>query len=148
MEMVSRNGVYKWGFDLTSFNDDMPQPNAGDVDSTHAGDSDEVPTGVAKFQSLLDLFDLEYMPDLGLGGPFEGFRKFVWQTKTEDLTLVTFNNPITGQYGAGLDRHGEKGYLSYVGVECKSADLLERFLGEFRNRATSIKGEANERVFA
>lgn len=139
--------VYKWGFDLTSFNDKL-KPEADSVDSVHAkiGDSN-LPTGVVKFQSLLDLFELEYMPYLGLTRAALGYREFIWQSKSKDILLVTYNNPITGQYGGPFERKNEKGYLSYVGVECKSLTLRVRFLEEFRKRATYIKGEANDREF-
>jgi hypothetical protein len=120
MEMMMTDGVYQWGFDLTDFN----------------------PNGKEKFQDLLDDFGMEFVPDEE--------RQFTWKNKAGDLRLFTANNPFTGMHvgASGTSCYGvQTGYLSYVGVECNSPNLLSTFLRAFREHASYIKEESNARVY-
>jgi hypothetical protein len=60
--------------------------------------------------------------------------------------MITTNHPINGK---SEDDCGERepGYLGFVAVTCKSAELLGEFLEEFRCCASYIKGEANYREY-
>ena len=117
-----KNGMYEWGFDLTDFNEE-----------TEAN-------GEIKFQELLDKFTLYYKRQSEKEG-------FVWSNKDESIVMVTANNPITGEYCNYGDRKPEKGFLSYVGVSCKSTSVLQEFISEFRIKAAFIKEESNGRVY-
>lgn len=125
----SKNGLYEWGFDFTSFDDD---------------DQD----GVVRFRELLSVFGLE---EILLERTDYNTLKFVWASNNDNrsLKLVTCNNPITGQSGAFVNgvKLLAKGYLGYVGVESDSAELLHEFIQEFRKRATDIKEESNSRAY-
>lgn len=107
---------FKWGYDLTTFFDK------------------ENTEGETQFKELLALFDLIEVPREGKDIPF--------QWKSSRLLLVAANNPLTGEYYRRDDRDPEKGYLSYVGIECDSEDLLEDFVKLFREKALDIKGES------
>jgi hypothetical protein len=114
------NGRYEWGFDLTDFNS---------VD----GNED----GVLKFKRLIRKFGLtNYSMDEG----------FTWSNEDDSLILITTNHPINGKNDED-DCEREPGYLGFVAVTCKSAELLGEFLKAFRCSASYIKGEANYREY-
>jgi len=113
--------MYEWGFDLTDFNDKETRGNA-------------------KFQELLDDFNLTLKQDNRLGVPFE------WSNSDKSIILITSNNPITGENFI-RGRMIKSGYLDNVGVSCKSPRVLQHFINEFRKKASSIKGESNERKY-
>jgi len=113
----SNTNNFEYGFDSTDFSEEYDQMS-----------------GVLKFQELLDEFDLKLV---------NKSRGFQW--KNADMTLVTANNPLTGEYydGSQCDR----GMLGYVGITCNSKNLLERFISEFKSHATYIKDESDRREF-
>ena len=123
------NDMYEWGFDLTDFNDE----------ETDGGGDD-------KFQELLNDFNLtledetNVKQDNRLGVPFE------WSNRDKSIILITSNNPITGENFI-RGRMNKSGSLDYVGVSCKSPRVLQRFINEFRKKASYIKGESNERIY-
>ena len=84
--------MYKFGCDLTSF---------GKSDST---DTEKINV----FKGFLKA--------LGINSENEPIKeqKFIW--KSDDVTLVTSNNPITGKHGWDDNSH-EIGYASYMGLE-------------------------------
>ncbi|NBP15272.1 hypothetical protein EBU95_12860 [bacterium] len=137
IEKQSQTGRYDWGFDLTDFNEEGDDEE-GEDEGDEEGDEDREPEnkGAIKFQELLNKFDLELV---------SVNKGFMWENEGS-IVLVTGNNPLTGKYYDN-SRHPEKGYLSYVGVSCESPQLLQKFINEFRGRATYIKGESNARVY-
>jgi len=129
IEKQSQTGRYDWGFDLTDFNEEGEDEDEDD-------DREPENKGAIKFQELLDKFDLELV---------SVNKGFSWENEGS-IVLVTGNNPLTGKY-YNNSREPEKGYLSYVGVSCESPQLLQKFIKEFRDRATYIKGESNARQY-
>jgi hypothetical protein len=131
--VLSKSGLYEWGFKYPTFYDE---------------DQD----GVARFKELLFIFGLEEGPleSESCGGELN-WLKFAWVSHKDNmyLKLLTCNNPITGQYGSVslTHRDPEKGYLSYVGVESDSAEHLREFIQEVRQRSNYIKEESNGRVY-
>lgn len=129
--MTNNRGEYEWGLDLTDFNEDEEQED----EEQEEGEKENA--GARKFGELLQQYGLSLR---GTDG------KFVWSNEDGSLTLVTGNNPITGEYYSS-GRHKERGYLSYVGITSKSTEVLKSFLREIRNKATFIKGESNVREY-
>ncbi len=122
LKIEKHNGKYEWGFDLTDFNDENKS------------------NGASKFKNLLDSFDMKFIDDNNNGSK--------WSNKDDSLILITGNNPITGEYlRKDMRQQSEKGYLSYVGVSCTSIETLQRFLSEFKSKASFIKGESNNREY-
>jgi hypothetical protein len=80
------------------------------------------------FQELLNKFDMELVSKKD--------REFLWEDKGSIL-MVTSNDPLSG----------EKGYLGYVGIRCKSPERLQEFINEFKKKACYIKGESNRREY-
>jgi hypothetical protein len=123
-----------WGFDLTTFNNDEDNY----VEDEENSDNECVQkSGVVKFQELLDIFNLKFKKEDDLG--------VQWTNEDNSIILVTANNPITGKHVFRKDI--EKGYLSSIGVSCKSTDDLQNVIDEIRTRATFIKEEANGREY-
>lgn len=120
------NGMYEWGFDLTDFKDEDEYKRSEEE-------------GVKKFEELLEKFSMSYK------GYSESGVGYEWSDREESIVMVTGNNPITGEYSDNKIR--EKGYLSYVGISCKSREVLQEFIIEFRNRAAFIKEESNGRLY-
>lgn len=79
----------EWGFDLTLIGDGKK--------------------GAATFKRILKECDLPLNPRHRADG-----QPFVW--KRIGLTLVTGNNPITGEYIRAGQRENELGYASYIGI--------------------------------
>lgn len=117
---------YETGFEMEKHENGMYEWG---FDLTDFKESEEEVEGVKKFEELLEKFGMSYK------GKREGYE---WSNKEESIVMVTGNNPTTGQ---------EKGYLSYVGISCKSREVLQEFIKEFRNRAGFIKEESNGRLY-
>ena len=65
-----------------------------------------------------------------------------WEWKGNGITIVTGNNPLTGEYAGGtIRRKNEKGYASYIGVEGKP-ELVQQAVELIRKFATYIKKES------
>ena len=100
---------------------------------------------LTKFRNVKCFKSLLYKFRLKLKSDKKGFH---WQTRDDTLIFVTANNPITGfRYNQDKSFTPEKGYLSYVGVSCKSPELLIDFIRQFRKYASYIKEEANGRDY-
>ena len=123
------NDMYEWGFDLTDFN----------VEETDGG-------GDAKFQELLEYFDLKLEDETNVKQDNRLGVAFEWSNSDKSIILITGNNPITGENFI-RGRMNEPGYLSYVGVSCKSPSDLQHFINEFRKKASYIKEESNARIY-
>jgi len=117
------NGLYEWGFDLTDFNG-----------YNQRGEFDD---GALRFKRLIRKFRLtNYSVNEG----------FTWSNDDNSLILITTNHPINGK-SCDDKTEREPGYLGFVGVTCKSAELLGEFLKAFRSCASYIKDEANYREY-
>ena len=73
------------------------------------------------------------------GASWSQGNNFYWRNK--DIIIITANNPITGVYGTG-GRAPEKNYASYVGIETKNPDDMERVVKLFKQHTSYRKGES------
>lgn len=151
----SDSNIMEWGFDLTHFGDQVD--------------------GALIFGKLLSLLGLPYdnnlkLPTHWITLPVE-YRDwiyqppFVWQS--DDIMIVTGNNPITGEYalknrvypweknkstcftgpGGRTMRVHQIGYASYIGISGK-CNLVIKAVKFIRQNAAYIKDESSlERMF-
>jgi len=77
------------------------------------------------------------------GASWSDGRSFYWRNK--DIIIITGNNPITGQYRDEGRRSPEKNYASYVGIETKNPDDMEKVVKLFKKHRSYSKGESKGR---
>jgi hypothetical protein len=70
-------------------------------------------------------------------------RSFFWRNK--DIIIITGNNPITGQYRDEGRRKPEKNYASYVGIEARTQELMDKVVKLFKQNTSYRKGESKGR---
>ena len=70
-------------------------------------------------------------------------KSFYWRNK--DIIIITANNPITGQYYAKGRRSPEKNYASYVGIETKNPEDMDKVVKLFKQNTSYRKGESKGR---
>ena len=92
------------------------------------------------FQKVLK--DLKIRPKAQLDRNESG-----WEWKGNGITIVTGNNPITGEYASSVSgkspvkRKNEKNYASYIGVEGKP-ELVQQAVELIKAHASYIKKES------
>lgn len=161
-----KNEMYEWGFDLTDFNEenddddetidkkewvknfllnekhDYEEPYDSEdeegIDIVFQQEYKPPNKGALKFSKLLQTYNLELDDNKDKG--------YMWKNTDGSLKLITANNPLTGKYYNGT-RNSEVGYLSYVGISCANTSLLQHVILSFREHATYIKGESNQRDY-
>lgn len=70
-----------------------------------------------------------------------GKRSFEWSTDS-GVTIVTQNNPESGEYGPGRDQRDDQiGFASYIGIEGPDAAVAE-VVRLVRQYAEEIKDES------
>jgi|TARA_B100000073_G_scaffold288688_1_gene250857 hypothetical protein len=95
------------------------------------------------FQKVLK--DLKIRPKAQLDRNESG-----WEWKGNGITIVTGNNPLTGEYASAVSgkspikRKLEKNYASYIGVEGKP-ELVQQAVESIRRNASYIKNESPNR---
>lgn len=116
----------KWGFDTTDFKKGGFQ-------------------NVVKQLNLFDKPQKFFTTDLD-GNPQQ--LAWEWRSKKHDVTVVTVNNPITGEDGRAIfKRPNEKDFAGSIGVEGEKLKV-EKAIKLIRDNATHIKGESpNDRDF-
>jgi hypothetical protein len=71
----------------------------------------------------------------------DGVEGFFWYT-SGGLTVITQNNPETGEYAPGSDRRSnQKGFASYIGLEGPDYEVAN-CAARIRSYAASIKDES------
>ena len=70
-------------------------------------------------------------------------KSFYWRNK--DIIIITANNPITGKYHAPSRRSPEKNYASYVGIETKNPEDMDKVVKLFKQNTSYRKGESKGR---
>ena len=103
--------------------------------------TDFKPGGFKKFLKALNI------PTIAKGS-FTGTSwskgsNFYWRNK--DIVIITGNNPITGQYYAPDRRDPEKNYASYVGIETKDQETMNKVVKLFKQNTSYRKGESKGR---
>jgi len=65
----------------------------------------------------------------------------IWQWIAKEGKIITYNNPITGEYGGPCRRKPEKDYASYIGIEGES-DWVQKVVELIKKYASVIKDES------
>ena len=77
------------------------------------------------------------------GASWSDGKNYYWRNK--DVIIITANNPITGQYYAKGRRSPEKNYASYVGIETKNPEDMDKVVKLFKQNTSYRKGESKGR---
>ena len=64
--------------------------------------------------------------------------------RNKDIIIITGNNPITGKY-RNKNRAPEKNYASYVGIETRTQELMDKVVKLFKQNTSYRKGESKGR---
>ena len=102
--------------------------------------SDFKPGGFKKFLKALGIPMVA--KGSSTGAPWSDGSSFFWRNK--DIIIITGNNPITGKY-RNKNRAPEKNYASYVGIETKNPDDMDRVVKLFKQHTSYRKGESRGR---
>jgi hypothetical protein len=111
------NGV-QHGFDLTDFK----------------------PGGFKRFLKALNIPMVAKGSSTGVS--WSDGKSFFWRNK--DIIIITGNNPITGKY-RNKNRAPEKNYASYVGIETRTQELMDKVVKLFKQNTSYRKGESKGR---
>ena len=103
--------------------------------------SDFKPGGFKKFLKALNIPAVS--KGSSTGAPWSDGRPYFWRNK--DVIIITANNPITGQYHAKGRRKAEKNYASYVGIETKNPEDIDKVVRLFKQNTSYRKGESKGR---
>jgi len=115
---IFRPGV-QHGFDLTDFK----------------------PRGFEKFLTALGIPKIAKGSSTGVS--WSDGKPYYWRNK--DIIIITANNPITGQYHAPDRRKPEKNYASYVGMETRDQETMNKVVKLFKQNTSYRKGESKGR---
>ena len=99
--------------------------------------SDFKPGGFKKFLKSLGIPMIA--KGSSTGAPWSDGRSFFWRNK--DIIIITGNNPITGKY-RNKNRAPEKNYASYVGIETKNPEDINKVVKLFKQNTSYRKGES------
>ena len=77
------------------------------------------------------------------GSSWSNGNNYYWRNK--DIIIITANNPITGQYNTKGRRSPEKNYASYVGIETKNPEDMDKVVRLFKQNTSYRKGESKGR---
>ena len=64
--------------------------------------------------------------------------------RNKDIIIITGNNPITGKY-RNANRSPEKNYASYIGIETKTREDMDRVVKLIKQNTSYRKGESRGR---
>ena len=64
--------------------------------------------------------------------------------RNKDIIIITGNNPITGKY-RNKNRAPEKNYASYIGIETKTREDMDRVVKLMKQNLTYYKDESRGR---
>ena len=77
------------------------------------------------------------------GASWSDGKSFYWRNK--DIIIITNNNPITGQYYAPDRRSPEKNYASYIGIETKTKEDMDKVVKLMKQNLSYYKDESRGR---
>tara|TARA_R100000988_G_C3897419_1_gene115797 strand:- start:139 stop:573 length:435 start_codon:yes stop_codon:yes gene_type:complete len=103
--------------------------------------TDFKPGGFKKFLTALGIPKIA--KGSSTGAPWSDGRPYFWRNR--DIIIITANNPITGQYHAKGRRKAEKNYASYVGIETKNPEDMDKVVKLFKQNTSYRKGESKGR---
>ena len=64
--------------------------------------------------------------------------------RNKDIVIITGNNPITGKY-RNKNRGPEKNYASYIGIETKTREDMDKVVKLIKQHTSYRKGESRGR---
>ena len=64
--------------------------------------------------------------------------------RNKDIVIITGNNPITGKY-RNKNRAPEKNYASYIGIETKTREDMDKVVKLIKQHTSYRKGESRGR---
>ena len=100
--------------------------------------TDFKPRGFEKFLTALGI--PKVAKGSSTGASWSDGKSFYWRNK--DIIIITGNNPITGQYRDEGRRSPEKNYASYVGIETKNPEDMDKVVKLFKQNTSYRKGES------
>tara|TARA_B100000902_G_scaffold35570_1_gene42729 strand:+ start:23 stop:451 length:429 start_codon:yes stop_codon:yes gene_type:complete len=100
--------------------------------------TDFKPRGFEKFLTALGI--PKVAKGSSTGASWSDGKSFYWRNK--DIIIITGNNPITGQYRDEGRRSPEKNYASYVGIETKNPEDINKVVKLFKQNTSYRKGES------
>ena len=103
--------------------------------------SDFKPGGFKKFLTALGIPKIA--KGSSTGASWSDGKNYYWRNK--DVIIITANNPITGQYYAKGRRSPEKNYASYVGIETKNPEDMDKVVKLFKQNTSYRKGQSKGR---
>ena len=103
--------------------------------------TDFKPGGFKKFLTALGIPKIA--KGSSSGASWSDGKNYYWRNK--DVIIITANNPITGQYYAPDRRKAEKNYASYVGIETKNPEDMDKVVKLFKQNTSYRKGESKGR---
>ena len=103
--------------------------------------TDFKPGGFKKFLKALNIPAVS--KGSSTGASWSDGKNYYWRNK--DVIIITANNPITGQYHAKGRRKAEKNYASYVGIETKNPEDMDKVVKLFKQNTSYRKGESKGR---
>ena len=103
--------------------------------------TDFKPGAFKKFLKALNIPAVSKGSSTGSG--WSDGKNYYWRNK--DIIIITANNPITGQYYAKGRRSPEKNYASYVGIETKNPEDMDKVVKLFKQNTSYRKGESKGR---
>jgi len=115
VSLLSEESNLKWGFDLTDFG------------------------SVSNFKKVIEPFNMKFKRVTKKSK--NGDTNYEYKWSAPGIMIVTFNNPITGEYGVPDGREAEKGYASYVGIE-GDPDKVKKMVKLIKKHSTDFKDES------
>ena len=103
--------------------------------------TDFKPRGFEKFLTALGI--PKVAKGSSTGASWSDGKPYYWRNK--DIVIITANNPITGQYHAPDRRKPEKNYASYVGMETRDQETMNKVVKLFKQNTSYRKGESKGR---
>ena len=100
--------------------------------------TDFKPRGFEKFLTALGI--PKVAKGSSTGASWSDGKSFYWRNK--DIIIITGNNPITGQYRDEGRRSPEKNYASYVGIETKNPEDINKVVKLLKQNTSYRKGES------
>ena len=111
------------------------------VEARHGFDlTDFKPGGFKRFLKALNIPMVAKGSSTGVS--WSDGKSFFWRNK--DIIIITGNNPITGKY-RNKNRAPEKNYASYVGIETRTQELMDKVVKLFKQNTSYRKGESKGR---
>ena len=94
------------------------------------------------FKKVLKALNIPTIPKGSHTGGSDFSNGFFFRNK--DIIIITGNNPITGKY-RNKNRQLEKNYASYIGIETKTREDMDRVVKLIKQNTSYRKGESRGR---